>query len=627
VILTVELDARGWFTIKTGGVVVPQISEWLGWRRTPKGLYIAPPWPTSVLGIAPSPSATLLWSKEAQELRDRLLADLNGARTMLKLGHSPIETPTERKPRQHQLQAVHAMRHMGWRVLLADDMGLGKTSSALWAAHDAKVKTLLVICPVSVKFNWKAEIHETLGEVPVVVINGSSKRRADQIAMFRSMASTETSLVAVVINYDLLLHLTDEQSAWLHTFASRGMVLFDESHYLKSGKAKRTQECQGIAEHARYVSCLTGTPIRNLADDLFTQVELVRPGTWTSYRDFAKRYLVIQSVKFGKRDVQKVVGTRNLDELNAVMNTVQIKRSKSEAIDLPPKIRTYPELELEGDLKKLYLAMRDFARMELSKLVQPQRKPSDVMGDLGISAFQHGSQRITGDQVDAAMGATPVVSIFDPRAKSAVEQAMRCEQIAQGFIGGIPDPVMAQLGADILKHAEKIPGRPNELIFPHAPKILWLLEAIEAVLAQGGAPLVMTRFNAPMFWLEPELAKRGIKARSLHGALSAEAKRACETDFRDKHFDVLIAQIKMAEGWNAQRSQDVLFLGRDWSPFINYQAEDRAHRMGQKGTVNVQIPIVRKTVEVMIDRRLRAKDADANQALRTVTIAELMDAL
>jgi SWI/SNF-related matrix-associated actin-dependent regulator 1 of chromatin subfamily A len=591
--LTIELDARGWFNIKTGGVVVPQISEWLGWRRTPKGLYIAPPWPTSVLGIAPSPSATLLWSKEAQELRDRLLADLNGARTMLKLGHSPIETPTERKPRQHQLQAVHAMRHMGWRVLLADDMGLGKTSSALWAAHDAKVKTLLVVCPVSVKFNWQNEIRETLGEGWLtIVVNGNSKKRADQIAEAAAHAQGSTaSGVAVVINYDLLLHLTDEQSAWLHTFASRGMVLFDESHYLKSAKAKRTQECQGIAEHSRYVSCLTGTPIRNLADDLFTQVELVRPGTWTSYRDFAKRYLVIQSVKFGKRDVQKVVGTRNLDELNAVMNTVQISRKKHDAIDLPPKIRTYPELELEGDLKKLYLAMRDFARMELSKL-----------GDVKLS-------------------------VFDPRAKSAVEQAMRCEQIAQGFVGGIPDPVMAQLGADVLKHAEKIPGRPNELIFPNAPKIIWLLEAIESVIAQGGAPLVFTRFNGPMGWVHNTLLGRGFMSATLSGELAAEQKDGVVKRFQDGTHQVLIAQIKMAEGWNAYRSQDVLFLGRDWSPFINYQAEDRAHRMGQKGTVNVQIPIVRKTVEVMIDRRLRAKDADANQALRTVTIAELMDAL
>jgi SNF2 family DNA or RNA helicase len=71
----------------------------------------------------------------------------------------------------------------------------------------------------------------------------------------------------------------------------------------------------------------------------------------------------------------------------------------------------------------------------------------------------------------------------------------------------------------------------------------------------------------------------------------------------------------------------VLFYGRDWSPAINAQAEDRCHRIGQKGTVNIQTPIVRGTVEVAIDRKLRAKDADAQQALRSMTVHELMEAL
>lgn len=600
--LLIDFDAeRKLFTINTGGALVPAITEWLGWRRAHGGTYNAPAYPSTVLSISPSPSAQVSWTEAATKVRDSLLANLSGSRTMLRLGHTSGNVPTEREPRQHQWQAIHAMKLMGWRVLLSDDMGLGKTSAALWAAHDAKVQQLLVVCPVSVKFNWKAEIDATLGfeKWPTIIINGSSKKRADQIAMARAIAPGGN--LALIINYDLLIHLTEDQRAWVQQFAKDGMVLFDESHYLKSRISQRTQQAAKIGEQSRYVSCLTGTPICNLADDLFSQVELVRPGTWTSYRDFAKRYLVIQSVKFGKRDVQKVVGTKNLTELNAVMNTLQISRKKSEVIDLPPKVRTYPELELDGDILKLYKAMKEFARMEL-KLVSQLATKDD---------------RPPGSQM----------TVFDPRAKSAVEQAMRCEQIAQGFIGGIPDPVMARLGSAVLRTAEKIPGRPNELIFPSSPKIIWLLEAIQSVLAQGGAPIVYSRFNAPIMWLATELHKRSIKASLLHGGLNAIEKSNCVLAFQEKRVDVLLAQVRLAEGWNAFRSQDVLFLGRDWSPFRNYQAEDRAHRMGQTGTVNVQIPIVRKTIEVMIDRRLQAKDADATMALRSTTIEELMEAL
>ena len=613
-----------------GKVLIPAINEWPGWKRHLSGTYMAPAWPSAILAMSKT-AHTLRWDEAAAKARDEIVWRMGLARgCLIPNAKHPDEIaktdPTERRPRPHQRQAVAAMRYMGWRVLLADDMGLGKTSAALWAAHDAGVKRILVICPVSVKFNWRDEILETLGESWVsFVVDGSSKSRADVFAQAGRFVSGGS--VALIINYDLLRHLSEAQLAQLQTFAADGMLLLDESHYLKDRNTERTKIATTIAARAPCVIAMTGTPIRNLADDLFSQVEIVRPGTWTSYRDFAKRHIVTQAVKFGKREIQKIVGVRNLDALNAVMNTLQIKRSKSEVLDLPPKIYTYPELQLEGDLRKIYNAMKDFAKIELGKLVQPQRKPSDVMGDLGISAFQHGSQRITGDQVDAAMGAMPEVNIFDPRARSAVEQAMRCEQIANGFIGGIPEPVMRQLGEKIFGLAEKIEGRPHELMFPTHPKVVWLLETIGSIIKQGGAPLIGSRFNAPLLWLRKRLMADGLKVGLIYGDMSAEVRHETIIAFQNHHIDVLLSQVKIGEGWNAHRSQDVIHWSRDWSPAINSQFEDRAHRMGQRGTVNVQVPIVRKTIEAMIDRRLRTKGADAEQALRTVTIAELMEAL
>jgi SWI/SNF-related matrix-associated actin-dependent regulator of chromatin subfamily A-like protein 1 len=627
-ILTVNYDPeRRLFKIAVpGGQQVPAINDWPGWRRYPNGVYMAPAWPSSIVAMTKTTAHSLQWDVVAAQERDRLMQDLHLMRTALTRDPwAPGPLPTERRPKLHQRQAVGAIRYAHWRVLLADDMGLGKTSSALWAADDAGCKHVLVICPVSVKFNWQNEIYATLGnEWFAQVIDGSVKKRAQQLVDVQSsMAEMERRDLAnrsqvhhvgtgnredllqiidncnewaIIINYDLLRHLSEDQRNWLAQFVSEGMLLLDESHYLKGRDTERTKLVAKIAEKARYVIAMTGTPIRNLADDLYSQVEIVRPGTWTSYRDFAKRHLVIQSVKFGKRDVQKVVGVRNLDALNAVMNTLQIKRAKHEVLDLPPKTYTYPELQLEGELLKVYKAMKEFAKIELRQLCS---------------------------------GAAPEqrVNIFDPRARSAVEQAMRCEQIAQGFIGGIPQPIMDSIGPDILKLAEKIPGRPNELMFPTAPKVVWMLETIESVLKQGGAPIVGCRFNAPLLWIANHLGKQGLKAWVLHGGLSAAEKHDVVASFQEGRIDVMLVQVKIAEGWNATRCQDVIHWTRDWSPAINSQFEDRAHRMGQKGTVNVQVPIVRNSIEMMIHRRLTAKQADAAQALRTVTIEELMEAL
>jgi SNF2 family DNA or RNA helicase len=104
----------------------------------------------------------------------------------------------------------------------------------------------------------------------------------------------------------------------------------------------------------------------------------------------------------------------------------------------------------------------------------------------------------------------------------------------------------------------------------------------------------------------------------LIGGITAQAKTEQIDGFRDKAFDVMLCQVKIAEGFNLTRSQDVIFYGRDWSPAINAQAEDRCHRMGQTGTVQYQIPVVTNTIERLIHNRLATKDADAQQALRTL---------
>jgi SNF2 family DNA or RNA helicase len=98
-------------------------------------------------------------------------------------------------------------------------------------------------------------------------------------------------------------------------------------------------------------------------------------------------------------------------------------------------------------------------------------------------------------------------------------------------------------------------------------------------------------------------------------------------EFQDGGRRVMFVQVKIAEGFNLTRSQDAIFFGRDWSPAVNAQAGDRLHRIGQTGTVNIQIPIMRKTFEEYLNKKLAAKERDAEQSLRTVTIGELRKAL
>ena len=524
--------------------------------------------------------------------------------------HAPLKWTDEwaRQPMPHQVQAIRALKCMKYRALLADDMGLGKTASSLWAWQQSGIPRALIVCPKTVKRNWLREIDATLKEVQTFVVDGTPKQRADTFSVMRHRLEKSTKegddwafgeRAAVIINYDLLHSLPDQHAQILKDWVAKQFLILDESHYVKSKKARRTKfvfeylaPSKGGAT-ARL--CLSGTPVRNTLEDLWSQVQIVRPGIWSSFHQFDKFHLIRSNMEIEvgtkkdgspqKKIISKVRRSKNTEQLNAVINTLQVRRKKEDVLDLPPKIFTYTEFDLDLQTTKIYRAMKEFALMELADL---------------------------GDD-------TP---IFAPQAKSALEVTLRLEQIAQGFLGGIPERYLEQV-TPLLKNAVKIEGRPGQLIFPKSAKLEWLRETIDSVILQGGRPVVFSRFNTPLFWLVDQWED----AAMMHGGLSTTQRDDILEKFQRNGISVLFCQVKIAEGWNATASQDCIFYGRDWSPAVNAQAADRLHRIGQTGTVNVQVPIVLKTFETFLHKRLAAKDADAQQALKQITIGELRKAL
>lgn len=599
------------------------VATWAGWSRRPAAvslpgggrhcsLYSARLWPSTIVPLLDSQTLEVDWESGPFSLQDflrsRITNDTEKAKVELDpppSHHAPLSWDDEwaRQPMPHQVMAIRALECMGFQAILADDMGLGKSATSVYAWQQSAAPRALIICPKTVKRNWQREIWATLKDVAVFMIDGTPKQRADTCSEIQTRLKNSELRQAVIINYDLLHRLPDRERDIIKAWVENQFLICDESHYIKNRSAGRTKF---VIEHiapasggARARLCLTGTPVRNTLEDLWAQVQVVRPGTWSSFHQFDKMHLIrsTQAVEYQKtlksgkvvkrtKTITPVRQSKNRDQLNAVMNTLQVRRKKEDVLDLPPKIFTYPEFELDPPTAKIYRAMRDQALIELADL---------------------------GDD-------TP---IFHPQAKSALEATMRLEQIAQGFIGGIPEQYLEQITPLIAKSAVKIPGRPGQLVFPNSAKIAWLRETIDSVILQGGRPVVFSRFNTPLFWLRDQWDG----CEMLHGGLNMEQRDDVILRFQNKGISVLFCQIKLAEGFNLTASQDVIHYGRDWSPAVNAQATDRCHRIGQTGTVNVQIPIVVKTFESYLHKKLAAKEADAEQALRKITIGELRKAL
>jgi SWI/SNF-related matrix-associated actin-dependent regulator 1 of chromatin subfamily A len=145
------------------------------------------------------------------------------------------------------------------RAFLADEQGLGKTVEALAALEADDAYPAIVVCPASLKLNWRREASVWLAHRSVAVIEGR-------------VAVPPTADITI-LNYELVA----AQREALSRLRPRALVI-DESHYCKNPKAKRTQAVRRLAAGVREDGlrlALTGTPVLNHADELIAQLRVI----------------------------------------------------------------------------------------------------------------------------------------------------------------------------------------------------------------------------------------------------------------------------------------------------------------------------------------------------------------
>jgi SNF2 family DNA or RNA helicase len=138
----------------------------------------------------------------------------------------------EREPKPHQITAIKELLR-NEKFILADDMGLGKTTSAIIAAIEGNFKKILVVCPASLKLNWKKEIMNYDIESNISIVDSVD---------FRVNKWT-------IINYDILKNFHDLPTRGVKSddeispidFHKFDLVIADEAHYLKNSTSNRTK--------------------------------------------------------------------------------------------------------------------------------------------------------------------------------------------------------------------------------------------------------------------------------------------------------------------------------------------------------------------------------------------------
>jgi superfamily II DNA or RNA helicase len=256
----------------------------------------------------------------------------------------PVEVPEDFKGslRPYQQQGVDWLQHLashGLGGFLADDMGLGKTAQTIANicvehAEGRLTSPSLIVVPTSLVANWTAELIKFAPHLSVVVLHGLERHeKRDRLEDVQVVITTYTVLTRDI---EIMKHLP-----W-------HIVVLDEAQAIKSPEARATRAVCQLKTTNKI--CLSGTPIENNLDELWSQFAFLMPGLLGDRRGFTKRF---------RTPIEKNGDPECRAQLVQRIAPFILRRTKSEvATELPPKHTILRRITLAPDQRELYETIR-----------------------------------------------------------------------------------------------------------------------------------------------------------------------------------------------------------------------------------------------------------------------------
>lgn len=409
-------------------------------------------------------------------------------------------------------------------ALIADEMGLGKTIQALGLINiDKTIANVLVICPASLKLNWSREAKKWLTRpLKVSIANGAFAPGG-----------------LVIINYEQVKKFRAQIDA-----VQWDLLVVDEAHYLKNGKADRTAAVLGRWNQdpkkvvrpiqAQRKLFLTGTPILNRPCELWTLLQAIdKRGLGANWKTFHTRYCAAYQGRHG----WVIDGASHLDELQAKLrSSVMIRRMKADVLtELPAKRRSVIAFTPESvEAKAIVAREAELVRGTEEKLATLRAKVEQLR------------------------------EWHDPAAYKKAVQELRDESFA----------AFAETSA--IRH---------EVALAKVPQVI---DHVRDLLETEAKIVIMAHHHDVIDWIRDQLTEFG--SVQFDGRMSLKDRDAAVTRFQtDKACRVFVGGIQAAGvGITLTAAALVVFAELDWVPGNLAQAEDRCHRIGQIDSVLVQ---------------------------------------
>ena len=255
--------------------------------------------------------------------------------------------------REYQLKGygwLWFMYKYGLNGILADDMGLGKTLQALTVLQKAKEvdgpMPTLVICPTTVVFNWESEIQKFAPELSCLKLSG-----ADRKSLFKEIPNYDVVITSYALIRRDIKHFKDINFRY---------IILDESQNIKNAMSQTAQAVKQL--QASHKLALSGTPIENKLEELWSVFDFLMPGFLLTMAEFNSRY-VNPIMERQDKTVEK--------RLKLQIYPFILRRMKRDvAKDLPDKVENIAYCELTDEQKDFYLQVLDSTKEELFKSIE-----------------------------------------------------------------------------------------------------------------------------------------------------------------------------------------------------------------------------------------------------------------
>ncbi|CAE6481662.1 unnamed protein product [Rhizoctonia solani] len=581
-------------------------------------------------------------------------------------------------PHQIQGRAWMRERETGKKCggILADDMGLGKTIQTLTRIVEGKPTEedvddgytggTLIICPVGLIAQWESEIKKMCLKVRTISHHGPSRAKdhrvlenADVVITSYQVVSSEhaahlggasssaaqpkkatTSKAKKRIESDDSGLSSDSDSAAKKKPAGSKKpkpaalfgvkwwrIVLDEAQNIKNRTTKAAVACCALRGRNKW--CLTGTPIQNSVEELYSLFKFlgVRPlNDWDQFRT-----TIAQPVKQGR-------STRAMKRLHVVLKAIMLRRTKDMTIDgapllnLPGRNVDTVMCDFDEDERAFYQALEQKTELTLNKFIRAGTVMKNYTSVLLLllrlrQACDHPSLVSKDFQKDLdAVESRPAKKdddeddeLADLFQKMGVDKRVLTCAICQTELPANTDEDQKhcdECAENLAAQSRRKSLAVKSGLPPSSAKIRRMLELLEEIDDRSDGEdktIVFSQFTTMLDLLEPFLKDAGIGYSRLDGSMIPKDREVALEKIRNSsRTKVILISFKAGStGLNLTACNNVILVDLWWNPALEDQAFDRAHRLGQTKDVHIYKLTIPETVE---ERILKLQDAKRDLA-------------